>query len=193
MSLKEVEVFEGREVVVSVKLDGENTTIYPDGHSHARSLDSGYHESRTRIRALAARLAPEIPYGWRICGENMVARHEIAYHDVPPFLVFSIWDQDNRCLAWDDVAEWTGLLGLRTAPVLYRGIWDEERIRSLWPGPSGPYADESEGYVVRLTESFHYRDFARSTAKFVRPNHITAARHHWLSKRVVENDIVELD
>jgi hypothetical protein len=32
--------FDGREVVVTEKLDGENTTIYADGHSHARSVSS---------------------------------------------------------------------------------------------------------------------------------------------------------
>lgn len=191
VSLKEVEVFEGRRVVVTVKLDGENTTVYPDGHSHARSLDSGYHESRTRIRALAARLGPELPEGWRICGENMVARHEIPYHDIPPFLVFSIWDERNVCLAWEDTVEWAAMLGLETAPVLYEGFWDEEAIRALWPGPSGTYAAESEGYVVRMAGSFGYRGFSTSVAKFVRPDHIRSTRHRWLSRRVTENAIVE--
>ena len=45
--------FEGHEVVVTEKLDGENTTIYADGHTHARSLSSGYHPTRTWVRALA--------------------------------------------------------------------------------------------------------------------------------------------
>ena len=31
--------FWNREVSVSVKMDGENTTVYPDGTCHARSLD----------------------------------------------------------------------------------------------------------------------------------------------------------
>ena len=35
----------GREVVVTEKMDGENTTMYVD-HIHARSLDSRHHPSR---------------------------------------------------------------------------------------------------------------------------------------------------
>lgn len=31
-----------------------NCTIYPDGSCHARSLDSGYHVSRTWIKQFAA-------------------------------------------------------------------------------------------------------------------------------------------
>ena len=42
--------FAGREVVVTEKLDGENTTIYADGHCHARSVASGYHPTRTWVR-----------------------------------------------------------------------------------------------------------------------------------------------
>jgi hypothetical protein len=41
----------GREVVVTEKPDGENTTLYADG-VHARSLDSAHHPSRSlgRVR-----------------------------------------------------------------------------------------------------------------------------------------------
>src|SRR5690606_15864545 len=68
----------GREVVVTEKLDGENTTLYADG-SHARSLDSGHHPSRTWVKALQGRIGRLIPPGWRVCGENLYARHSIAY------------------------------------------------------------------------------------------------------------------
>ena len=37
--------FEGREIVVTEKLDGENTSMYAD-HIHARSIDSRHHPSR---------------------------------------------------------------------------------------------------------------------------------------------------
>ena len=41
----------GREVVVTEKLDGENTTLYRDG-LHARSLDSAHHPSRAWVKSL---------------------------------------------------------------------------------------------------------------------------------------------
>lgn len=52
----------GCEVVVTEKLDGENTTLYADG-LHARSLDSAHHPSRGRVKALQGRIGPRVPAG----------------------------------------------------------------------------------------------------------------------------------
>ncbi|MFJ1898453.1 AAA family ATPase [Streptomyces sp. NPDC088115] len=70
----------GSEVVVTEKMDGENTTLYADG-LHARSLDSAHHPSRARVKALQGRVGPRVPAGWRICGENVFARHSIPYDE----------------------------------------------------------------------------------------------------------------
>ena len=70
--LESVRAFENQQVVVTEKLDGENTTLYRS-HLHARSLDSGHHPSRGWIKNFHARLAPHIPDGVRICGENLFA------------------------------------------------------------------------------------------------------------------------
>ena len=40
-------IFYNRRVIISLKYDGENTTGYYNGSSHARSMDSKYHPSRT--------------------------------------------------------------------------------------------------------------------------------------------------
>lgn len=71
----------GREVVVTEKLDGENTTLYRDG-LHARSLDSAHHPSRAWVKSLHGSVASAIPEGWRVCGENMYARHSLGYDDL---------------------------------------------------------------------------------------------------------------
>ena len=38
--LQDLSVFDKQPVVITEKMDGENTTIYADGYIHARSLDS---------------------------------------------------------------------------------------------------------------------------------------------------------
>jgi len=68
--LKSIDHFIGKEVVVSVKLDGENTTIYND-HIHARSLDSGFHKSRTWVNKLQGQIGYKLKDNERICGENL--------------------------------------------------------------------------------------------------------------------------
>ncbi|RLC98442.1 MAG: hypothetical protein DRI46_11330, partial [Chloroflexi bacterium] len=46
------------------------TSMYKD-HIHARSMDSGYHQSRTWVQALHANVRYKLRDNQRICGENM--------------------------------------------------------------------------------------------------------------------------
>lgn len=187
LSVEDVaQMFEGRRVIETEKVDGENTTIYSDGKCHARSLDSGYHPSRAWVRRLAAEVGPQLPEGWRVCGENLYARHSIGYTQLPSyFLVFGIYNQDNICLSWDDTIEWATLLGLQTVPVLYDGLWNEKAVRAAWKGLS-TFGNEGEGYVVRIADAFHYDDFNRSVGKFVRHGHVQTDEH-WMNGPVVKN------
>lgn len=188
-TLSGVDHFTGQEVVVSEKLDGENTTLYPDGYMHARSTSGRTHESQSWVRALAAQVAQDIPEGWRVCGENVYARHSLSYDKLTTyFYVFAIYDENNRCLSWDETVEWATLMGLTTVPVLYRGMWDETAVRACYDGSSRVGA-EGEGYVVRLTRSFGYEEFASSVAKFVRSGHVDPDSKHWAHQTVVPNEI----
>ncbi|SMS01964.1 RNA ligase [Vibrio mangrovi] len=176
--------FENRQVVVTEKMDGENTTIYRD-FLHARSLDSRFHPSRSRVKALQAEIGYMIPQGWRVCGENVYARHSIAYESLPDyFLAFSLWNQENICLGWQESCEFFERLGLVTPKVLYQGIWDESLIRSL------PLDTETqEGYVVRLAEGFTYQNFAHSVAKWVRTDHVVTEQH-WMHQEKIPNQLL---
>ncbi len=93
----------------------------------------------------------------------------------------------NECLSWDKTVEWAALLGLETAPILYRGIWNEETIKKCYSKIS-VFGGEQEGYVVRTTDGFQYDDFKNSVAKFVRKNHVQTDQH-WLSKSVIPNGL----
>ena len=187
--LASVDHFVGKQIIASEKVDGECTSLYQD-HIHARSLDSKHHPSRNLVKALHANIAHEIPKNWRISGENLFAKHSIHYHHLPAyFLVFAIYNDSNMCLSWDDTVEYAAMLGLKTVPVLYNGLWDEEKIRACWTGQStvSP-GDEQEGYVVRLAEAFPYEKHAESTGKLVRKNHVQTSSH-WMSEEVVPNQL----
>lgn len=176
---------DAEEVVMTLKQDGEATTIYQDGHSHARSVTSSPHPSRDHIRALAALVGPQLPYGWRVCGENMWAVHSIEYTELPAhFLVYSIWEQD-RCLSWDETVEWAELLDLTTVPVIYRGpMLDEKRFAALL----APYADAHEGYVVRDAAEFRLADFQTHLTKWVRAGHVQTDAH-WAHQEMRVNGL----
>ena len=167
------------------KLDGENTTLYRD-YIHARSLDSRHHPSRAWVKALQASIGHDIPPGWRICGENLYARHSIAYENSSSyFYLFSIWDRDNYCLSWAQTQEWAQMLGLELPQVIYRGLWDEGKIRAI---ANNIDPNICEGFVVRKVEQFHYNDFTQNIAKWVRPHHVQTDEH-WMYREVVPNQL----
>ena len=170
----------GREVVVTEKLDGENTTLYRDG-LHARSLDSAHHPSRAWVKSLHGRVGSRIPEGWRVCGENLYARHSIPYDDLDSFFYgFSIWHED-RCLDWDRTVQRLRELGIPTPRVLWRGVYDEKAIRALRFD-----TERHEGYVVRTVAGFAFEEFGERVAKWVRPSHVQTDTH-WMHAEIVPN------
>lgn len=178
--MESLDAFENRIVVATEKRDGECTTMYRD-HIHARAVDSGNHPSRDRVKALWGQVAHDIPEGWRLCGENLYAKHSIAYSDLRSYFeLFSIWD-GLRCLSWDETREWAGLLGLALVPVLYVATWDESTIKALHrPG--------TEGYVVRIADSFGYGDFRKCVGKYVRKDHVQT-HGGWMREAITPNKL----
>ncbi|GAB7184467.1 hypothetical protein ATKI12_4298 [Kitasatospora sp. Ki12] len=173
----------GAEVVVTEKLDGENTTLYADG-LHARSLDSAHHPSRAWVKGLQGRIGGRIPDGWRICGENLFARHSIPYTDLESwFYGFSVWTDRDHCLDWDDTVRFLRRLGVPAPRVLWRGRFDERALRALKTDP-----DRQEGYVVRTVRGFPRAEFGERVAKWVRPHHVRTDTH-WMHAAVVENGL----
>lgn len=164
-------------------MDGENTTLYTTGH-HARSLDSRHHPSRNWLAQWHAGIGYQIPTNFRICGENLYARHSIPYDRLPSyFLGFSVWCSDaqsNWALSWDETQEWFELLGIHSVPVLYRGQFNvrviDDIIRSL-------DTTRQEGFVIRIADEFDYNNFGTSVAKWVRKQHVTTDVH-WMTALV---------
>ncbi|MFG2983497.1 RNA ligase family protein [Streptomyces sp. NPDC048258] len=172
----------GREVVVTEKLDGENTTLYADG-LHARSLDSAHHPSRAWVKGLQGRIGAGIPADWRVCGENLYARHSLAYEDLDSwFYGFSVWD-GGHCLDWDRTVRFLRGLGVPAPRVLWRGTFDERALRKLKLDTA-----RQEGYVVRTVDGFAYQDFGRRVAKWVRGGHVQTDTH-WMFAPVVPNGL----
>lgn len=197
----DLSLFAGNRIVITEKLDGENTTVYWDGYVHARSLNSKHHPSRSWIKGFAQQFSSDLPRGWRVCGENLFAFHSIFYKDLPScFLVFGIYNENNLCLSWNDTVEFCHLLGLNTVPVLYQGSYFD--LSNFWTGkgtfptfaaqsvdsvyPDGFIPTEAEGFVVRIEDSFPYFDFDKNTAKWVRENHVQTDAH-WMERKVIPN------
>jgi hypothetical protein len=179
--------FEGKEVVITLKRDGENTSLYTNGF-HARSIDSRHHPSRDWVAAWHANMAHNIPAGFRICGENLWARHSLAYTDLTSYFEgFSVWDETNTALDWDATLEWFALLDIVPVPERWRGVFDLTVVHQLVDELN---LDTEEGLVMRLAGRIRYEDFARSYAKWVRKNHVTTDKH-WMHTTLVTNQLRE--
>ena len=114
----------------------------------------------------------------------MFAKHSIYYDNLDSyFYVFNIWNEDNVCLSFDDTIEWCKLLNLEHVPVIYRGIFDLELIKSIKLDE-----EKQEGYVIRIAESFKYSDFQKSVVKYVRKNHVQTTTH-WTQEKIIQNKL----
>ncbi len=189
--LKSINHFVNQEVIVTEKLDGENTSIYPDGKTHARSLSSAAHPSRNLIRQFAAEIAYKIPPNIQIVGENLYAKHSIYYDRLPSyFICYGAFLQEDKitiALSWDELANLCNDLNIEMAPILYRGIWNEKIIKKLYPRTSS-FGDVSEGYVIRTVAGFEKNNFDNHIAKFVRKGHVTTDEH-WMHSQIIPNKL----
>ena len=185
--MKDDECFIGKEVVATLKMDGENTSMYRD-YIHARSLNSNSHPTRNWVKGLWSQINYLIDENMRVCGENLYALHTVKYDDLPSyFMTFSIWI-DNICLSWDDTVEYSKILGLEHVPVIYRGIYTKY-IHNIF---LKEYGATHEGYVIRLADEFKYGDFRKSIGKYVKPEFrqaINNSHGHWISKKIEKNEL----
>ncbi len=176
--------FENVRVIVTEKMDGENTSLY-NNYTHARSIDSRSHPTRDWVKGFWSNFGYDIPEGWRVCGENLYAKHSIEYTDLPTyFMGFSIWDDRNTCLSWDSTLEWFQLLGITPVPILYDGIYDEKLVKSLWDQTK---STTHEGYVIRVADSFTISQFRTHVGKFVRAGHVQTSKHWMRGQRIIPN------
>jgi len=173
--------FAGKEVVVTEKMDGENTSMYND-YLHARSVDGRSHPSRDWIKQVHALIKRHIPIGDKLVGENMYAKHSIKYDSLESyFYIFGCMDQHGNHMSWRYVKNMADTIGAPTVPVLYRGPFENmpEIIIDT---------EKSEGYIIRNAAGFSADEFTKNIAKWVRPDHVQTDGH-WMHKAIEKNGL----
>lgn len=167
-----------------------NSSIYSDGY-HARSIGLPNHPSQTLMKAKWGEVRHLIPENMRISGEYMYAKHSIQYHSLPDwFLVFGII-QDDTVLSRDEMVEWCELLGLTPIDEIWRGTWDEEKIKELFEQTiaQGWKGEEAEGIVIWNLNRFPFDEFSENVTKAVRAKHVKANGIHWRTGPVIPNKL----
>lgn len=174
-------------LVISEKLDGENTTMTNE-RIYARSLDSVHHDSRSYVKNMWARVKHLIPENIRIHGENMYAQHSIRYEYLPEyFIVFAVSDGD-RFLSVDAVQRWAEYLGFPCVRFISDVNLADLEFNAFKPLPASDFGPTCEGYVVRNSGAFDVEVFHKNVAKFVRHNHVQTDKH-WMYTEIIRNGL----
>lgn len=179
--------FIGKEVVLTEKMDGENTTLTSSVY-YARSIDSVYNWTRSWVAKMHSILKFDIPENIKFVGENLFAKHSIEYNDLEGyFYLFSAWENkegevEDYCIPYDELCEYAELLDLPMPKVLYRGVFDIDIIKNIAKNID---FNKVEGFVCRLTDGFYRSEFEECVVKYVREGHVQTDEH-WL-KNAVQN------
>jgi hypothetical protein len=190
-------MFNGKDVVVTVKYDGSSISLYNDGTFHSRSIQSSrQHDSNDYLHSWWANKLYTDNYvilhnKWpnlRLVGENMYTTHTIQYNNLEDvFLLHSAWN-GTTCLSWDDTLTICTLLNITPVPVLYKGIYDETKVKSF--NTLDRYRDDIvEGYIVRNSDEYLYNDSNYNIAKFVSSRFVIKDDKHWALNGIRRNNI----
>ena len=174
--------FEGMNVVVTIKMDGENTTVYPDGYIHARSLDGHGYAWQNWLKSYVWKFCGSLMEGERLVGENLYAKHSIGYKFdsiEDSFQVFALIC-DGFFENWSDIEDFCLWNGLKHVEVIYKGIYDKDKIMEAFENKKKELAEQGqdiEGFVVRDAVAFPASEFSKHVAKYVRANHVQTDKH----------------
>ena len=131
-----------------------------------------------------------IPGSWRVNVENVYAEHSIPYKDLDTYAYgFAIWDGTNHILDWQSTLLWFELLDITPCPWIYWGEYNQKAIDEAFEKLKKDH--ECEGYVIRVDEPFHMREFRQKIGKYVRKDHIKTTKHWMHGQRVIPNKLKE--
>ena len=178
----DVDTLLGTEIVITEKLDGENTGMTDDGvyaRSHATFTTSAWSREVRQLHKM--KVENMLGEGVFLFGENMEGIHSIEYTNLESyFYIFGVRDNEIW-IPWEQVEEYSYLLDIPTVPVLFKGVVNSAKelqqiVEDLVSKPS-KLGGKREGIVVRTAGMFHNDDFADNVMKWVRKDHVTTTNH----------------
>ena len=180
------EYYRGKEIVLTEKLDGENSCLCQRGvfaRSHGAETRSPWSINLWGDDGLYWKVKGFIDDDLLVFGENLYGEHSIHYSKLKDYFhVFACYNETNdKWWSWDDVKFVSKVLGVPHVPTLWRGRAEsEDQIRELivqtMNVPSA-YGDEKEGILMRLAGEFNGDDFPNYVCKYVRANHVQTDEH----------------
>lgn len=180
------EYYQGKEVVFTEKLDGENTAM------NCVDVYARSHGAPTRSPWSRNLWDPSDGLYWKIknligpnetiYGENLYGEHSIHYQVLTEYWHMFAANDGNLWYSWDEVKEFAKILGVPSVPELHREtLRNESEVKDIvdelmdysshygWCG--------KEGIVMRTVEGFPIMEFPKHVCKYVRANHVQTDEH----------------
>lgn len=180
--IQTLEGFKGKNIQVSLKMDGETTSGYSDGFTHARSLDGGIKdEGQAWFRNYWKKHAHKFHDFVHSKGESLYWEHSLQYTEATHcFQAFALWLHNDHAWTLMDT-ELTKYrceqAGIHQVPVIYTGKFDQKMLERFHETLD---LSTVEGYVIRVCHPVELRNFQTHVAKFVREDHVQTDEH-WRS------------
>lgn len=187
--------FEGRELVLTEKLDGQCNCIRNNGvfaRSHTSPTIHPWDKYFTESGGIFDNVNYLLSDEEAIYGESLYAIHSIEYQKLPSYFFMFAARNETDWYSWRDVCELADMCGLPTVPVLERNIFEspdelEEHILNHMKNGS-VYGDTIEGVVVRVADDFPVDEFSHNVIKYVRKNHVQTDIHwtkNWKKANII--------
>ena len=177
-----VESLIGIEIVITEKLDGENTGMKDEGvyaRSHAAFTTSAWSREVRQLHKM--KVEGQLGEDVFLFGENMEGIHSIEYTNLDSyFYIFGVRD-NGVWIPWYQVEEYSYLLDIPTVPVLFKGVVNTQKelkdiVDGLITKPS-ELGGQREGIVIRNAGTFNNEDFKDNVMKWVRAGHVNTDIH----------------
>ena len=177
--------YEGKEIVITEKLDGENTAMTRDdvyARTHAVATRSAWSYNlwnpgdglHWRIKNLIGKYET-------VYGENLYGEHSIHYDKLTAYWHMFAANDGIDWYSWNDVKLLANYFEVPTVPVLWEGkITSESELKTLvdyYVQQPSVYGPEREGVVIRVAEGFPLNEFSNYVCKWVRPHHVQTDEH----------------
>lgn len=181
--------------IVTIKIDGENSSIYYDGTFHIRSINSKSPSKDGRAKAWASMIAPILcAEGYhRLVFENCYDQHSIHY--VKPFnplhafyqtiLITKMVGDEETVIPYEESSTFCQNYGIATTPIVC--IADGERTVSDYAQLIN--TKYQEGLVFRNPASFPLENLHQSIVKWVRRGHVQTDQHWRYDTSLQPNEV----
>lgn len=156
--------WESRKIVVTEKIDGEHIVV--GKHSWGLQYRLTDEERDYGLAECIRRIQTLLPEGVILHGEYTKIQHSVLYTNKRSDLLFFSVVQDGQYLNWQNTKDFFEKMGIISVPTLYEGIWNSEVLRDL--ASKCDRNINTEGYVVRVFDSFPENDFSKCVAKYVK-------------------------